>query len=85
VPPLAQPQTANAAAAPAGTSKEFTFQTPLATIEEFEPMASPLKQKPGILEVTGSERTITVKWDPSKLDEAGVRKLLVDSGHPVKE
>ena len=87
VPPIAQPQTANAAAAaaPAGTSKEFTFSSPLATIEEFEPMASPLKQKPGILEVTGSERTITVKWDPSKIDEAGVRKLLTDSGHPVKE
>ena len=57
--------------------------TPLATIEEFEPMASPLKEKEGILEVTGSERTITIKWDPSKIDEAGVRKLLSDAGHPV--
>jgi allophanate hydrolase subunit 1 len=48
-------------------------------------MASPLKEKPGITEVTGSERTITVKWDPSKIDEAAVRKLLTDTGHPVKE
>ena len=44
----------------------------------------PGKEKPGILEVAGSERTITVKWDPSKLDEAAVRKILTDSGHPVK-
>ncbi|HEY3063887.1 MAG TPA: (2Fe-2S)-binding protein [Chloroflexota bacterium] len=84
--PIAQPQAANAAAAaaPAGTAKQFEFNTPLATIEEFEPMASPLKEKAGILEVTGSERTITVKWDPAKIDEAGVRKLLTDTGHPVK-
>jgi aerobic-type carbon monoxide dehydrogenase small subunit (CoxS/CutS family) len=84
--PIAQPQAANAAAAaaPAGTAKQFEFNTPLATIEEFEPMASPLKEKAGILEVTGSERTITVKWDPSKIDEAAVRKLLTDTGHPVK-
>jgi aerobic-type carbon monoxide dehydrogenase small subunit (CoxS/CutS family) len=88
MPPLpAQPQAANAATAAqpaAGTSKDFEFQTPLATIEEFEPLASPLKEKPGILEVGGSERTITVKWDPTKIDEAGVRKALTDSGHPVK-
>jgi aerobic-type carbon monoxide dehydrogenase small subunit (CoxS/CutS family) len=84
--PIAQPQAANAAAAaaPAGVSKQFEFNSPLATIEEFEPMASPLKEKPGILEVTGSERTITVKWDPSKTDEAAVRKLLTDTGHAVK-
>jgi allophanate hydrolase subunit 1 len=70
--------------AAAGTSKDFEFVTALATIEEFEPMASPIKTKPGVLEVTGSERTITVKWDPAKVDEAGVRKYLADSGHPVK-
>jgi hypothetical protein len=34
--------------------------------------------------VTGSERTITIKWDPTKVDEAGVRKYLSDAGHPVK-
>jgi len=68
----------------AGTSKDFEYVTPLATIEEFEPMAAPIKTKPGILEVTGSERTITIKWDPAKVDEAGVRKYLSDAGHPVK-
>jgi xanthine dehydrogenase YagT iron-sulfur-binding subunit len=84
--PAVQPPAAAAAApaAPAGTSKQFEFNTPLATIEEFEPMAAPLKEKAGILEVTGSERTITVQWDPAKIDEAGVRKLLTEAGHPVK-
>ncbi len=80
----AAPANTTAAAVPAGTSKDFEFVTPLATIEEFEPMASPIKTKPGVIDVTGSERTITIKWDPTKVDEAGVRKYLSDAGHPVK-
>jgi aerobic-type carbon monoxide dehydrogenase small subunit (CoxS/CutS family) len=82
--PVVQPA-APAAAPVAGTSKDFVFVTPLATIEEFEPFAAPLRSKPGILDVQGSVTDTTVKWDPSKIDEAGVRKLLSDAGHPVKE
>jgi aerobic-type carbon monoxide dehydrogenase small subunit (CoxS/CutS family) len=83
--PLAKPAQANTAAnAAPGTSKDFEYVTPLATIEEFEPVASPIRTKPGVIEVTGSERTITIKWDPTKVDEAGVRKYLSDAGHPVK-
>jgi carbon-monoxide dehydrogenase small subunit len=78
------PPAAAAAAPVAGASKEFEYATPLATIEEFEPLASQIKTKAGVLEVTGSERTITVKWDPAKVDEAGVRKYLSDAGHAVK-
>lgn len=80
--PVAQP--AAAAAQVAGTSKDFVFVTPLATIEEFEPFASQLRAKAGILDVQGSVQDATVKWDPAKIDEAGVRKLLSDAGHPVK-
>jgi aerobic carbon-monoxide dehydrogenase small subunit len=80
--PVVQP--APAAAPVAGTSKNFVFVTPLATIEEFEPFASQLRTKPGILDIQGSVQDATVKWDPAKIDEAGVRKLLDDSGHPVK-
>lgn len=80
---VVQPAAAPAANV-AGTSKDFVFVTPLATIEEFEPFAAPLRQKPGILDVQGSVQDVTVKWDPSKTDETGVRKLLSDSGHPVK-
>src|SRR5206468_3461532 len=76
---------AGAAAAVANAqSKEFQFATPLATIEEFEPFAEKVKQRPGIVEASGSERTITVKWDPSKTDEAGVRKILEELGHGVR-
>jgi aerobic-type carbon monoxide dehydrogenase small subunit (CoxS/CutS family) len=81
--PVVQPAAAPAANVP-GTSKDFVFATPLATIEEFEPFAAPLRQKPGILDVQGSVQDVTVKWDPSKTDENGVRKLLSDAGHPVK-
>ena len=83
--PVANPAQANTAANTApGTSKDFEYVTPLATIEEFEPVASPIRTKPGVIEVTGSERTITIKWDPTRVDEAGVRKYLSDAGHPVK-
>ncbi len=80
--PVVQP--APSAAQVPGTSKDFVFVTPLATIEEFEPFAAPLRQKPGIIDVQGSVQDVTVKWDPAKTDEAGVRKLLSDAGHPVK-
>jgi len=82
--PALQAAPAAVPAAPAGTSKDFEYVAPLATIEEFDPLASQIKTKPGVLDVTGSERTITVKWDPAKIDEAGVRKYMSDAGHPVK-
>lgn len=73
--------TANQAA---GTSKEFEYVQALPTIEEYEPLASQIKQRDGIIDTTGSERTITIKWDPAKVDEAGVRKYMADAGRPVK-
>src|SRR5206468_1384481 len=79
----AQPA-AGAAGAANAQQKDFEFVQPLATIEDFEPFAGPIKQKPGIVEISGSQATVTVKWDPSKIDEAGVRKLLSDAAHPVK-
>ena len=75
-----------AAPAPAatGASKDFQFVTPLGTIEDFDPFAEQLKPRDGILGVSGSERTITIKWDPAKLDETKVRDLLASLGHPVR-
>ena len=32
----------------------------------------------------GSERNITIKWDPAKLDETKVRTILSDLGKPVR-
>ena len=65
-------------------SKQFEFVTPLTTIEQFDDLSIELKQKPGIVGVAGSERTIAPTWDPAKLDEARVRQMLSESGHPVK-
>ena len=76
--------TAEAAPTAAGISKEFTFDPPLGTIEDFDPFAETLKKKDGILGVSGSERTILVKWDPAKLDETKVRQILKDAGHGVE-
>jgi len=65
-------------------SAEFQFVTPLGTIEDFDPIAEALRAADGIVDVSGSERTITVKWDPRTLDEAKVRALLASIGRAVK-
>lgn len=76
--------TADAAPSAVGTSKEFQFATPMGTIEDYDPFEQALKKRDGILAVSGNERSVTVKWDPSKLDEAKVRAILVDLGHAVR-
>lgn len=67
-----------------GVSKEFTFQNPMSTIEDFEPFEAQLKKRDGILSVSGSERSVTVKWDPAKLDETKVRAILGELGRAVR-
>src|SRR3989304_1291490 len=66
-----------------GISKQFEFATPPGTIEQFDELSLELKQRPGILGVSGTERTITPTWDPARLDEAGVRRMLAAGGHPA--
>ena len=33
---------------------------------------------------TGTERTITPSWDPTRLDEVRVRQILEELGHPLR-
>ena len=68
----------------AGVSKEFQFEKPMGTIEDYDPFEQALKKRDGILGVSGNERSVTIKWDPAKLDEAKVRAILVDLGHAAK-
>src|SRR2546428_10172561 len=67
-----------------GTSKQFQFVTALGTIEQIDDLSLELNHKPGILDWSGTERTITPVWDPARLDEAGVRRVLAEAGHPVR-
>ncbi len=76
-----KPSSAPAAAA---ASKQFEFVAPLSTIELLEALAGELKMRPGVLDVSGSERNVVVVWDSTKLDEARVRQILADSGNAVK-
>ena len=73
-----------AAPTAAGTSKEFQFERPMGTIEDFEPFEQALKKRDGILAVSGSERAVTIKWDPAKLDEAKVRQIVRELNWPVR-
>lgn len=84
--PLIAAEALVSSAVPAGqgASKQFEFSTALGTIEQFDDLALDLKGKPGIIGVSGSERTITVTWDSTKLDEAKVRQMLAESGHAVR-
>ncbi|HYR82471.1 MAG TPA: (2Fe-2S)-binding protein [Terriglobia bacterium] len=75
---------ATAVAAANSISKQFQFVTALGTIEQFDDLSLELKQKPGIVDVSGTERTITPVWDPARLDEAAVRRILAEAGHPVR-
>ncbi len=85
---LAQVIQVNAAGAATGNvttaSKEFTFATPLGTIEDFDPLKATLMKRDGITAVDGSERTIKITWDTAKLDEAKVRGILSDLGHAAQ-
>jgi aerobic-type carbon monoxide dehydrogenase small subunit (CoxS/CutS family) len=65
-------------------SKAFQFVSPLGTIEDYDDLASELIAVPGIVDVSGTERTITPTWDPARLDEARVRQILAESGHAVR-
>src|SRR2546422_900551 len=62
----------------------FQCGTPFTTIEDFDTFVEPLKKRDGILGISGSERTITIKWDPAKLDETKVRDLLASLGRPLR-
>ncbi|OFV88335.1 MAG: hypothetical protein A3J75_03620 [Acidobacteria bacterium RBG_16_68_9] len=66
-------------------SRQFVFATPLGTIEQFDELALELKQRPGIVAVSGSERTITIAWDSARLDEARGRQFLAEAGYPVRQ
>jgi aerobic-type carbon monoxide dehydrogenase small subunit (CoxS/CutS family) len=71
------------AGAATGQSKQFQFVTPLPTIEFFDQVSEKLKERPGVLEVSGSERTVTVTWDTT-LNETEVRRILAEIGNPVQ-
>ena len=64
-------------------SMRFEFVTAMGTIEQFDELALELQQTPGIVRVSGTERTITIVWD-TRLDEGRVRQLLTEAGYPVR-
>lgn len=84
-PPIEREQPEAAAEVAGGrASRQFEFASALGTIEDFDDLALELGQRPGILDVAGTERTITPSWDPTRLDETRVRQILEELGHPVR-
>ena len=84
--PLVAAEAVAAAAASVenAVSRQFEFVNPLGTIEVYDDLSLELQQLPGIVDVSGTERTITPVWDPARLDEAAVRRALSELGHSVR-
>ncbi|MCZ6750857.1 MAG: 2Fe-2S iron-sulfur cluster-binding protein, partial [Acidobacteria bacterium] len=84
--PLIYAEQAAEAAAPVegAVSRQFVFVNPLGTIEVYDELSLELQQLSGIVDVSGTERTITPVWDPARLDEAAVRRALSELGHAVR-
>ena len=84
--PLVGLEEADATGAPIGdtASMSFEFVTAMGTIEQFDELALELQQIPGVVRVSGTERTITIEWDTARLDESRVRQALTEAGYPVR-
>ena len=84
--PLIVGEEPRAAAAPVegAVSQQFEFVQPLGTIEQYDELEIELRNRPGIVSVAGTERTITPTWDPAVLDETRVRQILTEMGYEVR-
>jgi aerobic-type carbon monoxide dehydrogenase small subunit (CoxS/CutS family) len=84
--PLVVGEEPRAPAAPVegAVSRQFEFVRPLGTIEQYDDLALELRDRPGIVGVSGTERTISPTWDPRVLDEARVRQILAEMGFAVR-
>jgi aerobic-type carbon monoxide dehydrogenase small subunit (CoxS/CutS family) len=84
--PLVASEEAEDTSAPVGNtaSMRFEFVNPMGTIEQFDDLALELRQLPGIVRVSGTERTITIVWDTARLDEVRVRQALTEAGFPAR-
>jgi hypothetical protein len=60
------------------------FAQSLSTPEEVLEIADVLRRQPGILDVEGNERTITVGYDPGQRTPAQIADLLAAQQHPVQ-
>jgi hypothetical protein len=78
------PRPVTAAPVEGALSRQFEFVRPLGTIEQYDDLALELRDRAGIVGVSGTERTITITWDPRALDEARVRQILTEMGFAVK-
>ncbi len=84
--PLIVGEEPRAAAAPVegAISRQFEFVQPFGTIEQYDDLEIELRNRSGIVSVSGTERTITLSWDPGQLDEATVRQILAEMGGSVR-
>jgi hypothetical protein len=88
VTPTRPATTAPTGAAPATSSNRaevtFRFVQQLSTPEEVDEIGAVLKQTPGILDVFGDERQITIGYDPALRTPEQIREQLGAVRHPVQ-
>ena len=71
---------------PEATDEEVSFQfvNALATIEELEDISSLLHDVEGVLSVEGTEKNITIMYDPAITDVNKLMQTMEAIGFPVK-
>lgn len=70
--------------ASAGSQLTGQFTNPLATIEDLDPLQIELGRIAGVANVTGSETSLTITYDPSRVPPERLRQVLADLGHPLR-
>ncbi|HYY90091.1 MAG TPA: hypothetical protein VFA49_14935 [Chloroflexota bacterium] len=83
VPPVAAlPREPSIPAANVG-SVDYEFQTNLVDIDDLLAIRNGLKETPGVLDVTGGETKVSIRFDKTRLDDARLKQRLAELGHPV--
>ena len=60
------------------------FANPLATIEDLDTLQIDLGRIAGVTNVTGSETTLTITYDASRVTPERLRQVLADLEHPIR-
>jgi hypothetical protein len=75
--------TPSSASVAARETATFRFVSRLSTPEEIDEIADIVRRQPGILDVTGDEREITLGYDPGRVNPDQIRGYLASAQHPV--
>ncbi len=85
IPVIAAAAAPVASAAPVNAATvDFEFQKTLVDVDDILPIRDNLKQLDGVLDVSGGETRISIRYDRAKITEERLKQRLGELGHAVK-